>query len=139
MVEFFGRFAISVSVIVSESYSKHYSEKHSASILLYGTIEMSFEVDFETDTGDINDDSIEVRVGAFEVAEYEALNKDRDYFGFDDDDTNCVDCGRTNAEHQKENHDPVCSKCATKYSLCPECGYLFELGSIGAFCNGCDK
>jgi hypothetical protein len=138
VVEFFGRFAISVSVIVSESYSKHYSEKHSASILLYGTIEMSFEVDFETDTGDINDDTIEVRVGAFEVAEYEALNKDRDYFGFDDD-TKCVDCGRTNAEHQKENHDPVCSKCATKYSLCPECGYLFELGSIGAFCNGCDK
>lgn len=131
-----GTFEARVGLNISESFSKNYSRDISApNVIIGGYISFEFDVDFEKDEDFINTETLNIVVSGFEVLEcnlpYEELNGE-----FDD---SCIRCGNPAVSYFTNNDDNVCEKCSNHYEICPECGKLFEQGTLGgAFCRPCE-
>lgn len=57
---------------------------------------------------------------------------------FSEHNEGCIHCGMVPAEHRSPDDRPVCYDCIDNYSYCPDCGQLFEQGTIGAKCSACE-
>ncbi|BBI31144.1 PIN domain-containing protein [Cohnella abietis] len=138
-----GRFESEVETIVTESYSKHYSTKKRVQITIRGSISLEFTADFSKEENLVEAESVEVKVGGFEILDvgyYGVDSKDFDD-DYDNEDYNesCVDCGNPNISYFMENDDPICQSCSICYKTCSDCGRLFDSGMMGgAFCISCE-
>jgi hypothetical protein len=123
-----------IEIVISESYSRHYSENKNATILVTGSISFEFEVDFAKDDDFIKMETLVITAGGFEVLE---CNPHEDYMG---DDSSCIRCDNPNAYYYTVHQEPICEKCSKYYDICPECGALFDHGSLGgSFCRQCER
>lgn len=127
-----GSFVSKLDINVTESYSKDYTEENNTSILISGSISFEFEVDFEKDKDFIKMDTLIITVGGFEVLECDYSDN-----AIED---GCIICGSPNISYFTQDGDPVCDNCIGHFETCPDCGRLFEAGTLcGAFCSKCDK
>ncbi|WP_338449302.1 PIN-like domain-containing protein [Niallia oryzisoli] len=131
-----GTFNTRVGLNITESISRNYSkEVFAPDVLISGYISFEFDVDFEKDEDFIMTDTLNIVASGFEV-----LECDLPYEEFDEEfDERCIRCGNPNVSYFTNNGDNVCEKCSIHYEICPECGKLFEQGTLGgAFCRPCE-
>ncbi|MEY8755747.1 PIN domain-containing protein [Peribacillus frigoritolerans] len=131
-----GTFETRVELNITESFSKNYSREVSApNVLIRGYISFEFDVDFEKDEDFIMTKTLNIVVSGFEV-----LECDLPYEEFDEElDESCIRCGNPDTVYFTNNGDNVCERCSIHYESCPECGRLFEQGTLGgAFCRTCE-
>jgi hypothetical protein len=127
-------FESNIEIVITESYSRHYSEDMNATILVTGSISFEFDVDFAKNEDFIKMETLEIIAGGFAVLE---CITHEDYSGKDD---SCIRCDNPNAHYHTRNQEPICEKCCKFYELCPECGVLFDQGTLGgSFCRECEK
>ncbi|MEE3951646.1 PIN-like domain-containing protein [Peribacillus frigoritolerans] len=126
-------FTTNVEISISESYSKNYSRNYPATVLISGSLSFEFEVDFGKIDDFIKEDTVEIIVGGFKVLECDLEEDDN---AFED---GCSNCGNPNAPYHTKNHEPICERCSGNYESCPDCGKLFEEGTLrGDFCQECN-
>ncbi len=131
-----GAFNTRVSLNIIESFSRNYSRDVIApDVLISGYISFEFDVDFEKDEDFILTDTLDIIAGGFGVFECNLL-----YEEFDEEiDERCINCGTYDVSYFTNNGDNVCGECSIHYEACPECGKLFEEGTLGgAFCRPCE-
>jgi hypothetical protein len=128
-----GSFENQVAVNITESYSKNYSNEYSALILISGSISFEFEVNYEKIEDFIMMETLDIVIGGFEVLECSGYEED-----IDEDEQRCIHCGNPAAYFTKGDQS-VCEGCSIKYETCPDCGRLFEQGTLGSgFCRNCE-
>lgn len=132
-----GSFECEMEAAITETYSGNYSETNNALVTISGSINMEFEADFEKEDDFIKRDTCKVNVGGFEV-----LNAGYDYVYYDElesENEGCINCGDSDPSYFTKDNKPVCEVCSAKYETCPDCGKLFENGTLGgAFCVDCE-
>ncbi|MBP3966546.1 PIN domain-containing protein [Paenibacillus lignilyticus] len=133
-----GKFTCEVEASITEAISSSYHEDYLFKITISGSISFEFEVDLLKKTNFIINNSLFVNCGGFEVIEAGYIYDD-DVFDQDYDDS-CVKCANPVTVHFTNHGESVCERCSTYYETCPECGTLFEEGTLGgAFCVKCIK
>ncbi|MED1105017.1 PIN-like domain-containing protein [Bacillus paramycoides] len=141
-----GSFEAEISIEVTEAYSANYSRESSSSITILGSISFEFEVNFEED-GTLNEeeivnmDTLNIIVGDFEISNYEMAFNDEDNIVRDVAEYDrCRDCKSPYISYNTKSGEPVCENCISNYEICPDCGFLFEKGSLnGTYCNDCEN
>lgn len=131
-----GAFETRIALNITESYSRNYSKDIKApNVLISGYISFEFDVDFEKDDNFILTDTLNIITGGFEVLECNLPHEE-----FDEEfDERCILCSSPNVSYFTKDGDNVCEKCSIHFDVCPDCGKLFEKGTLGgSFCKPCE-
>ncbi|PGK33916.1 PIN domain-containing protein [Bacillus thuringiensis] len=132
-----GSFEAEIGILITETYSENYSCESYAYITFIGSISIEFEADFDVEKDPIVRDTITIAIGGFEVSKCDVEhNAERNI----PDEDRCRDCSNPNASyHTKMYNEAVCERCKDNYEVCPECGFLFEYGTLlGSNCKSCE-
>ncbi|KXY41065.1 hypothetical protein AT257_21080 [Bacillus cereus] len=132
-----GSFEAEIGILITETYSENYSCESYAYITFLGSISIEFEADFDVEKDPIVRDTITIEIGGFEVIKCNIeYNDERNI----PDEDRCRDCSNPNASyHTKMYNEAVCERCKDNYEVCPECGFLFEHGTLyGSNCKSCE-
>ncbi|MFB4326416.1 PIN domain-containing protein [Priestia sp. BR_2] len=134
-VIFEGVFVSEVAANIDEAMSKEYTFSSEAPITIEGSINLEFTVDFSKEEEFIDENSIEVAVGGFEIL---SVGRHPEEY-FEEDIDRCTDCGKNVGIYYNQAGDAICEQCSINYETCPDCGKLFEIGTMGgAFCTKCE-
>lgn len=133
-----GSFKTKIGINITESYSKNYSEDIYAVITASGSISFEFEVNLVNEDDFIDMDTLHIVVGGFDVLDCD-LNYHEEDMPNDMLEDRCRDCGDPDTPYHTKNGEAVCESCSSNYETCPDCGKLFEHGTLGgAFCYDCE-
>ncbi|MCY8539408.1 PIN-like domain-containing protein [Bacillus haynesii] len=120
-------FTNTVSATISEAFSSEYEENENYYITINGVILFDFKINDEDSTL-IKPDSEEITIKEFAIIDVEPVVDI------------CSICHKNEFDFHTVEGDRVCERCSRNFDSCPECGKLFEQGTLyGSYCNECEK
>ncbi len=112
---------------ISEAFSSAYEEDENYYITINGVVLFDFKINDEDSTL-IKPDSEEITIKEFAIIDVEPVVDI------------CSICHKNEFDFLTVEGDGVCERCSRNFDSCPECGKLFEQGTLnGSYCNECEK
>lgn len=114
--------------------TKNYFGSSKLTVIVEGSFSCEFNANIQN--GNISLEPTSIIAGGFSVKEVtEEIEYDEEY-----DNDRCVSCGNPNAPYFVKNDDRICERCSGHYDTCPDCGILYEHGTLGgAYCSDCEE
>lgn len=121
-------FTNTLSATISEAFSSEYVEDENYDIKINGVILFVFKINDEDNTL-IKADSEEITIKEFSITDVEQ-----------DIHICCSICNMKKPDYYTTDGDGICVRCSSNFDRCPDCGYLFEQGTLhGGYCSECEK
>lgn len=120
-----------LTLTIVNEFSKRTDEIIKADLIIEGNLSIKYKVRFDEILQDVVRENEVISYDFYEVTRFKQSGNLIDL---------CDTCGKEIGIYSTYNGDMVCEKCLSHYDSCPDCGLLFEEGSlINGFCSDCQK